>query len=133
MTPNEAVLQFVEAINTQDLELLVELMTPDHRFIDSGGGETRGREAMAEAWSKYFDMVPDYSIAIDETFAQGGTVVTVGLASGAYSPGQDLRPENRWQIPAAWRAVVKGGRIAEWQVFADNEPMRKMMAEQGGE
>jgi hypothetical protein len=29
-----------------------------------------------------------------------------------------------WKVPAAWRAVVRDGLIAEWQVYVDNEPLR---------
>ena len=37
------------------------------------------------------------------------------------------KKENFWKTPAAWRAVVKEGKIAVWQVFADNEPIRAVM------
>ncbi|HEY1939222.1 MAG TPA: nuclear transport factor 2 family protein [Candidatus Angelobacter sp.] len=37
------------------------------------------------------------------------------------------KKENFWKTPAAWRAVVKDGKIAVWQVFADNEPIRAIM------
>lgn len=39
----------------------------------------------------------------------------------------DKNKENFWTTPAAWRAVVKDGKIAVWQVFADNEPIRAIM------
>jgi len=29
-----------------------------------------------------------------------------------------------WTVPTAWRAVVRNGQVAEWQVYADNEPLR---------
>jgi uncharacterized protein (TIGR02246 family) len=126
MTPTDSVLQFIEAINTQDVELLLELMTPDHTFINSDGTEIRGREAMRAPWESYFEMVPDYSITVDETLASGGTVVVLGLATGTFAvEGQPL-PQHRWQVPAAWRGSVKGGLIAEWQVFVDNEPLRQI-------
>lgn len=127
MKPTESVLQFIEAINTQDVELLLEMMTPDHTFINSDGTETRGREAMRKPWESYFGMIPDYSIMVDETLASGGTVVVVGLAAGTFAVDGELLPQHRWQVPAAWRAVVKGGQIAEWQVFVDNEPLRQIM------
>ena len=28
-----------------------------------------------------------------------------------------------WGIPAAWKAVVRGGRLAEARVYSDVEPM----------
>jgi hypothetical protein len=38
-----------------------------------------------------------------------------------------LRPENHWTTPAAWRASIRDGLIAEWRVYADNEPIRQIM------
>jgi hypothetical protein len=34
---------------------------------------------------------------------------------------------NFWKTPAAWRAVIKEGKVAVWQVYADNEPIRAIM------
>ncbi len=38
-----------------------------------------------------------------------------------------MKKEDFWKTPASSRAVVKGGKIAQWQVFADNEPIRAIM------
>jgi uncharacterized protein (TIGR02246 family) len=118
---------FVRAINRQDAEGLAGLMTPEHRFVDSLGGGTGGRENMRAGWVGYFRMVPDYSIAVEECYSDGPVVVMLGVARGTYSPDGELRAENRWETPAAWRAVVEDGLVAEWRVYADNEPMRRLM------
>jgi len=36
-------------------------------------------------------------------------------------------PENRWSVPAAWRAVVRGGRLAEWRVYVNVEPILRIV------
>jgi uncharacterized protein (TIGR02246 family) len=123
---------FVEAINRQDVEGLAGLMTPGHRFVDSLGNVVEGREKMRAGWAGYFRMVPDYSIVVEETFWDGPVVVMLGKARGTYSTDGELKAENRWETPAAWRAVVEGGLVAEWRVYADNEPMRKLMRQAGG-
>lgn len=122
---------FVRAINRQDVEALAEWMTPEHCFVDALGTAVEGREAMRAAWDGYFRMVPDYSIAIEETYCLGPVVVMLGEAMGTYTPDGALRAENRWKTPAAFRARVEDGKVAEWRVYADNEPMRRLMA-QGG-
>ena len=43
---------------------------------------------------------------------------------GAAVEGRDAMREG---TPAALRALVRDGRIAEWQVYADNEPIREQM------
>jgi limonene-1,2-epoxide hydrolase len=102
-------------------------MTPDHRFVDSLGTAVEGRERMVEGWRQYFQMVPDYHIDIARSFADGAEVALLGAARGTYSRGGQLSSTGAWQTPAAWRAIVRDGRIAEWQVYADNEPIRQRM------
>jgi uncharacterized protein (TIGR02246 family) len=119
---------FVHAINRKSIDEIAGLMTDDHVFIDSLGNKIAGREQMRKGWQGYFRMVPDYNIAVDETFVEGDVVVLLGSAQGTYSSGGPLKPENKWQSPGAWRAVVRGSSIAEWRVYADNEPIRRIMA-----
>jgi uncharacterized protein (TIGR02246 family) len=127
MTPSAAQ-AFVHAINRQSPEEIAGLMTEDHVFIDSLGMKVAGREQMKKAWEGYFKIVPDYTITVEETFADGDVVVMLGTAQGTCSSAGPTKPENRWQAPAAWRAVVRESLIAEWRVYADNEPIRQIMA-----
>jgi len=119
---------FADAINHQDADEIDKLMTEDHLFIDSLGSKIQGKPQMREGWKAYFRMVPDYSIAVDETLVAGAVVVMLGTVQGTYSTGGALQPENRWATPAAWRALVRDSQVAEWRVFADNEPIRQIMA-----
>ena len=118
---------FVRAINLQDTEALAALMTPGHRFTDSHGNVVKGRATMRAGWAAYFRMVPDYALSIDEFYAKGPTVVILGVAEGTYSADGAMKVENRWKTPVALRAAVEDGLIAEWQVYADNEPVREKM------
>ena len=117
----------MRAINRQDVDALAELMTPEFRFVDSLGNLVEGRDKMRAGWAAYFKMLPDYQLAIEESYGDGPVVVLVGEAQGAYAPSGVLKPENRWKTPAAVRAQVADGKIAEWRVYADNEPMRRLM------
>ena len=133
MTNTEVVLAFVNAINRHDVEELCKLMTDDHLFVDTGGGQYRGRETMRSGWLGYFSMVPDYTIEVQEAAADGPVVFVVGTARGTYSPHGNLDPADQWSTPGAWRAVVASGHVAVWQVFADNEPLRQIMRRYGKE
>jgi ketosteroid isomerase-like protein len=119
---------FVRALNRQDVEGLVVLMSPGHRFVDSLGNVVEGREKMRAGWAGYFKMVPDYTLAIEETLASGSVVLLLGVAQGTYTKTGKLNPENHWHTPIALRAFVEDGLITEWRVYADNEPIRKLMA-----
>ncbi len=122
-----AAFQFVWAINRRDVEALAGLMTPEHVFIDSMGTEVVGQEKMRAAWAAYFKIVPDYEISVDESLSDGSVVVLLGAAQGTYAPDGVLRKENWWETPAAFRARIEDGKVAEWRVYADNEPIRLLM------
>jgi ketosteroid isomerase-like protein len=117
---------FVAAINAHDAAEIVAMATPDHRFIDSLGHPVPADQLRA-AWDGYFRMVPDYRIAVTRWIVDDDTVVAFGTASGTFTKDGRIHIENAWSTPAAWRALVRNGKIAEWQVYADNEPVRAVM------
>ncbi len=119
---------FIRAINRQDVDRLAELMLPSHRFIDSLGNVTEGRDGMRAGWSAYFRMVPDYALAIEEYYPADPVVIMLGMASGTYTSDGKVHAENRWETPIAIRALIEDGLIAEWRIYADNDPIRRLMA-----
>jgi uncharacterized protein (TIGR02246 family) len=128
MPPIEIAQTFVQAINSRDPEKVAACMTDDHVFIDSLGNRVEGKTKMTAGWAGYFRMVPDYSITINEAFADGDVVVATGTAQGTCAVKGELRPENRWVTPAAFRARVRDSLTMEWRVYADNDPIRRIMA-----
>jgi len=119
---------FIERINAGDVAGLNALMTEDHIFQDALGGRFVGRETVCEGWKHYFAMVGNYKIYVQDYFAKEETVAMFGTASGSYPVGAS-GSDGFWEVPAAWRAVVRGGLVAEWYVYADNQPLRKLMGE----
>lgn len=126
-SPIEVVLKFEQLINSRSPDAICGLLTGDSAFIDSLGSRTTGVENLRKAWAGYFKMVPDYAISHGEIFANGERVAMFGSAQGTFSKNGQMKKEDFWKTPAAWRAVVRDGRIALWQVFADNEPIRSIM------
>jgi len=129
MEPLEVFCSFVTQINNRDIDALCKLMTENHTFVDSLGNVFNGRETMRNGWAQYFALFPDYRISCEEFFKQGNMIAAVGIASATYAPTGEMLEKNRWVIPAAWKAVVENGQIREWQIYADNEPVRQIMAE----
>jgi ketosteroid isomerase-like protein len=131
--PIQTVLKFEEAINSRNPDAIVALMSADVVFIDSLGTHMQDTAKLRAAWEGYFKMVPDYSISHSQIFADGNTVAVFGSAQGTLVPPNDVhpkdggKPNNTWKTPAAWRAVVKDGKVTVWQVFADNEPVRAIL------
>jgi len=118
---------FVAAINRRDLEAMTGLMPDGHRFIDSRGNVLAGCEKVRTGWEEYFRLVHDYSIELYESFSKGPVVVLLGVAQGSYAVDGQVTMEDRWSTPAAFRAFVEDGKVTEWRVFADNEPVRQRM------
>ena len=127
MSVEEVVEIFVVAINSHDVDAIGQLMSDDHVFVDSGGGVHADVEQMIKGWPGYYKMFPDYEIEIAETYVSGDTVVMLGSAAGTYSSDGTLKPENHWEIPAAWKAIVAGDKIKLWQVIADNSIVGEIM------
>jgi ketosteroid isomerase-like protein len=119
--------QFVACINAHQVDGIASLLSPQHRFIDSLGTVVTGRETMRNGWREYFRMVPDYRLSIAHVFSDGAQVLLVGEARGTYTRDGTLKTHNVWSTPVACRAVVSNALISEWQVYADNEPMRRCM------
>lgn len=128
MDAKKTVLQFIAQINAHDVAALCVLMSEQHRFVDALGAVVEGREQMRHGWQGYFGMVPDYYIECGELFEHGPVIAAFGYAGGTYAPDGQLRAENQWRVPAAWRAEIVDGLVAEWRVYADNEPIRQLMA-----
>ena len=127
MTPSEIVSAIVDRINAHDVDGVCALMEENGAFIDGLGLSVTGREAMRKAWQSYFAMVPDYWIRVERQLQLGTVVAVFGKAGGTFTADGRLDVANRWEVPAAWQAVVGDEGIAIWQVFADNEPVRQIM------
>jgi ketosteroid isomerase-like protein len=127
--PVAVVLDFIERINSGNVDSICAALTENHVFVDALGARIVSREAMRTGWRMYHEMIPDYKVSHEEIFANGDTVAIFGSARGTFALEGKLKKENFWEIPAAWKAEVRDGLIAHWQVFADNQPVRKLMGE----
>lgn len=125
--PIDIVLAFLERINARDVAGICDLMTEDHLFLDGLGNRVQGRETMRKGWTSYFAWFPDYQVSREDIFSHGDVVAAFGSAQGTYAVSGKLPKQNHWSTPAAWKAVVRDGLIAEWHVYADNQLARKIM------
>jgi hypothetical protein len=68
--PIVVAVRFNEAINARDLTRLGELITEDHRFVDSEASVTVGREAVVRAWRWIFSAFPNYRTDFEAVCSQ---------------------------------------------------------------
>ena len=127
--PLEIAMEFIKRINSGDADAVCHLMTADHIFQDALGKRFIGRDKMREGWRAYFKTVADYQVHADEFFQTGERLAIFGTASGTYAGAGDASSDKFWKVPAAWRVLIRDGLVAEWCVYADNQPLRKVMGE----
>lgn len=116
--PIAVAVRFNEAINAHDLTRLGELITEDHRFIDSEASVTVGREAVVRAWRGFFSAFPDYRNDFEALQYRDELVIITGRSSCS---------DERLRGPALWTARVREGHVAEWRVYADNAAARSKL------
>jgi len=83
------------------------------------------RPALAVEKSRF--RADDYQIDVEVIFANGDTVAAFGYASGSFQGKGAEKAGGAWRFPAAWKAVVREGKVLEWRVYADVEPMMRSM------
>ena len=121
-------LEFIESINSANIDRLYDLMSNDHEFIDSRGNSMVGNDNMKKAWIGYFDLFPDYKIEITDTLQNDSIIVLLGYASGTYKTNnENAGDSDHWKVPASWKAMVVDNKIKLWQVYADNSVAIEIM------
>jgi len=105
-------LRFNDRINQQDPEGLAELMTDDHKFIDSLGNIIMGRDAVKECWREFFKKYPEYRNKFTSVSVLDNIVVMVGCSTCS---------SRQLEGPSVWTAKIREDRVSEWRVFWLNE------------
>jgi ketosteroid isomerase-like protein len=123
----EIVKKYISHINEHDIPGLLEMTSQDAVFIDSMGINTEGKSEMSNAWNTLLTFFPDYTIIVKDIISTNGMVAVFGTAKGTLSTDGKILAENKFEIPASWTAVVKNGMISKWRVYADNQPVRKLI------
>ncbi|MGI9328963.1 MAG: ester cyclase [Pseudomonadales bacterium] len=109
----ERIRNWIECINSQDIEKLASHMSADHTFFVEGEEPTVGIESNQQAWSAYFSAFPNYKIHIDSAYEDHGVFYLLGHTKGSHVPA-DLE-----SIPESviWKATLEADTLSEWIIF----------------
>jgi len=118
--PMQVVVEFIKHINAGNPDQIAELLTNDHIFQDALGKRFIGKETLRQGWKMYYAQVADYKIRGEDFFVDRNVVAIFGTASGTSKINGQFTPAGFWEIPAAWKGVVRDGLIAQWCVFAES-------------
>jgi ketosteroid isomerase-like protein len=117
--PLEVVNAFINAINHHKPAEIARLMSQDHTLVDSRGESHSGRDHLLEGWKGYLQMFPDFEICVEALLEKNETVGVFGRTCGTYNGKRGLVAENRVEMTAAWKAIVKLGKVQRWQIYTD--------------
>ena len=123
----EVVRRYIKLINEHDITGLMAMTSGDAVFIDSMGIDTRGVTDMQNAWDVLLTFFPDYTVIVKDIISKNGMVAVFGTAKGTLATDGKILAENKFEIPASWTATVVNGKITKWRVYADNQPVRKLI------
>lgn len=127
LTDKEIVINYVEAINSVNMDQIEKLMSEDHIFVDSGDSKTQGKENMIQGWVGYFKLFPDYQIEIIDITESDSLIGIFGYASGTYKGLKDDINSNYYRTPAAWKVIVQDGKIKYWQVYCESKKIEEIV------
>jgi len=120
---------FVNALNTHNLDRIVELMSEDVTFQDSLTPQPlRGKSAFRQYWGAWLTSFPDMRVSSRGLYASGETAVDEFTVNGTHT-GPIFLPDGS-KIPATNRkftnegaAVVKvndQGKVTSFRTYADS-------------
>lgn len=119
---NKAIVErFVAALNAHDADALETMVLEDFTYIDSWREGVTGRDTVQTALRALFAMDPEFGIEVDRMDWRDPDVLMSGrVNSRRFGSGRR----------ALWRVLVRDGRIAEFQAWAEGgpPPMSRMLS-----
>ena len=115
--------RFVAAFNAHDMDTLAMLLADDFTYIDSWREGVRGRDKVLAALRSLTLIDPDFGIEVDAMDWREPHVLMSGRVNSRQF-GHGRR--------AVWQVLVRDGRIAEYQAWAEGgpPPMSRMLSPQ---
>jgi len=119
---NERVVwEIVNAINSQDLDALLDLLADDLTAFLSGFDERVDKEEIRECWAGWYEPFPDLTYRVDRMVSQGNTVVMEATASGTHK-GEFLGiPATNKKVEARviWVVDFEAGKVRLWKEYVN--------------
>ncbi|WP_374406097.1 nuclear transport factor 2 family protein [Pelagerythrobacter sp.] len=111
--PIRVVQRYLAAMNARDADKVESLLADDIRFVDSRGEWIDGRENVATATRRFFDLEANYAMHDMQIVMHDGDVLLKGTASA---------DEERLTHDTLWRARTRKNKIVHWQSYGEDSP-----------
>jgi len=118
---DRVVRDIVNAINSQDLDALLDHLADEVTAFLSGFDETVDKEGMRECWAGWYMGFPDLTYHADRTVSQGNTVVVEATATGTQKreflgiPPTNKKAEAR----VIWIFDFEAGKVKLWKEYVN--------------
>lgn len=109
--PIRVVRRYLAAMNARDAERVESLLDERIRFVDSRGEWIEGRENVATATRRFFELEPNYNMHDMQIVMHDGDVLLKGRASAS---------EERLTHDTLWRARTRRGKLLHWQSYGED-------------
>ena len=111
--PIRVVKRYVAALNARDAERIEALLDDHIRFVDSRGDWIEGRDNVATATRRFFDLEPNFQLHDVKIVMHAGEV----LLKGRVSAQAERRTHD-----TLWRARTRRGKLSHWQSYGEDSP-----------
>ena len=111
--PIRVVKRYVAALNARDAERIEALLDDHIRFVDSRGDWIEGRDNVATATRRFFDLEPNFQLHDVKIVMHAGEVLLKGRVSAQ---------EERLTHDTLWRARTRRGKLSHWQSYGEDSP-----------
>ena len=100
-------------MNARDADKVESLLADDVRYVDSRGEWIQGRDNVAAATRRFFDLEPSYNLHDMTIVMHDGEVLLKGRASAQ---------EERLTHDTLWRARTRKNKLTHWQSYGEDSP-----------
>lgn len=111
--PIRVVRRYLAAMNARDADKVESLLADDVRYVDSRGDWIEGRDNVAAATRRFFELEPKYNLHDMKIVMHEGEVLLKGRASAE---------EERLTHDTLWRARTRKNKLTHWQSYGEDSP-----------
>ncbi len=120
--PVQITLDFIDAINRNDLDKVTGIMTEDHLFIDLDKEEIYDHKTLVRWWQFYFSHWPEYRICVSELYQHENKVIVIGRTCGSHV---EIPVSREYRDTLLWYSEVVDNQIKNWHLHYDTYEARE--------
>ncbi len=119
--PVRTALDYITAINENNLDTITRMMTDDHLFVDIDLEEIYRHDTLVSWWKFYMEHWPAYHIYVSEIYHNGDQVIIIGRTTGSHT---GIPEDREFKQSLIWFCEVEGNKVKHWHLYYDTPENR---------